>query len=53
MSRKACARVQERMEEEMGDTQEKVREGDLGTKRGGNFKVKKVIADVKCRKKFL
>lgn len=53
MSRKACARVQERMEEELGEAQEKVREGDLGTKRGGTFKVKKVIADVKCRKKFL
>lgn len=50
MSREACARVQKRVDEEMGEAQEKVREGDLGTKRGGDVKVKKVIADVKCRK---
>ena len=53
MSREACARIQERRDEDMGVAQEKVREGDLGTKRGGNFKVKKVITDVECRKKFL
>lgn len=53
MSREACARVQKRVDEEMGEAQEKVREGDLGTKRGGDVKVKKVIADVKCRKKSL
>lgn len=31
--REACARVQKRVDEEMGEAQEKVREGDLGTKR--------------------